>query len=292
MNVALRIAGRNVRIFFRDRTSVFFSFLSVLVIIGLYVLFLGDTVIRSLAGEISDPDKARFFADTWIMAGVLVANSITSTLGALEVLVTDEYRGISKDFMVSPLKRWQLVLGYILSTWVVGVITGFIVFVVSQAYIVMRGGELIGVASAAKVLGLILVNVLAFSAFNFLVVSFFKTSAAFSTFSTLVGTLIGFVTGVYVPIGVLPDIIQKFVLLVPATHGASIMRQLYMSSSMASAFQGAPAELASEFSRIYGVTLHLNGSALTIPTMLAYIAITGAAFFVLSIIRLMFKKAS
>lgn len=292
MNVVLKIAGRNVKIFFRDRTSVFFSFLSVLIIIGLYVLFLGDTVIRSLANEISDPEKARFFADTWIMAGVLVANSITSTLGALEVLVTDEYRGIGKDFLVSPLKRWQLVLGYILSTWIVGVITGFMVFAVSQAYIVMRGGELISAANAAKVLGLVLVNVLAFSAFNFLVVSFFKTNAAFSTFSTLVGTLIGFVTGVYVPIGALPDVIQKLVLLVPATHGASIMRQLYMDASLASAFQGAPVELASEFSRIYGITLRLDGSALSIPTMIGYIAITGAAFFVLSVIRLMFKKSS
>lgn len=291
MSTVIRIAGRNVRIFFRDRTSVFFSFLSVLIIILLYVLFLGDTIVNSLKNEIADANAARFFADTWIMAGVLVANSITSTLGALEVLVNDEHRGIGKDFLVSPVRRWQLVFGYVLSTWTVGVLTGLIVFAVSQAYIVMRGGEIISAVNALKVAGLILLNVLAFSSFNFLVVSFFKTNAAFSTFSTLVGTLIGFVTGVYVPIGVLPEFLQKLIALVPATHAASVMRQLYMSASLSKAYADMPPQFSSEFSRIYGITLNYGGKSIALPVMLSYVAVTGAVFLGLSIVRLLLKKA-
>ena len=42
MNAILVFAWRNIRLFFRDKTSVFFSFLSVLIIVGLYALFLGD----------------------------------------------------------------------------------------------------------------------------------------------------------------------------------------------------------------------------------------------------------
>jgi multidrug/hemolysin transport system permease protein len=33
---------RNLKVFFRDKSSVFFSLLSAIIIIGLYVLFLGD----------------------------------------------------------------------------------------------------------------------------------------------------------------------------------------------------------------------------------------------------------
>ncbi|HOA15400.1 MAG TPA: ABC transporter permease [Bacillota bacterium] len=291
MNVVLKIAGRNIRLFFRDKTSVFFSFLSVIIIIGLYVLFLGDTTIQSLANRVSDPRKAKFFADTWIMAGVLVANAITSTLGALEVLVNDEHKGIVKDFMVSPVKRWQLVLGYVLSTWVVGAATGLVMFAISQAYIVLRGGDMITLANAARAVGLILLNVLAFSSFNFLIVSFIKTNAAFSTFSTLVGTLIGFVTGVYVPIGVLPGFLQKLILMVPATHGASAMRQLYMDASIAQVGREMPPEVLAEFLRIYGVNLRLDRSILPMATMIFYIAVTGAVFFALSVVRLLFKKS-
>lgn len=292
MAVALKLAGRNIKVFMRDRTSVFFSFLSVLIIIMLYVLFLGDTMVRSLREYVPDPAVARFFADSWIMAGVLVANAVTTTLGALEVLVSDEDRGIGRDFLVAPVKRWQLVAGYILSAWVVGIMIGAFIFAISQAYIVMRGGELISVFNALKVLGLIVVNVLAFSSFNFLVVSFFKTTASFSTFSTLVGTMIGFVTGVYVPIGVLPDFLQKLILLIPPTHAASTMRQLYMAKSMDLAFNGAPAEVVAEFSRIYGITLNLGGKTIGIPAMVLYVVATGTLFFGLSVLRLIRKKSA
>jgi multidrug/hemolysin transport system permease protein len=291
MNIALKLAGRNVRIFLRDRTSVFFSFLSVMIIILLYVLFLGDTMVKSVADYVPDPQKARFFADTWIMAGVLVANAVTTTLGAMEVLVTDEDRGIYRDFMVAPLKRWQIVAGYILSAWVIGIFIGALVFVVSQGYIVMRGGEMISALNALKVLGLIVLNVLAFSSFNFLVVSFFKTNASFSTFSTLVGTLIGFVTGVYVPLGILPKFVQELTLLVPATHGASYMRQLYMAKSLEVAFKGAPSDVVAEFSRIYGVVLNFGGKPVQIPAMVIYIAATGVLFFALSVAKLILKKS-
>jgi multidrug/hemolysin transport system permease protein len=292
MEVALKLAGRNIKVFLRDRTSVFFSFLSVLIIILLYVLFLGDTMVRSLQDYVPDPNVARFFADTWIMAGVLVANAVTTTLGALEVLVNDEDRGINRDFLVAPVKRWQLVAGYILSAWVIGIFIGAFIFVISQGYIVMRGGELISAINALKVLGLIVVNVLAFSSFNFLVVSFFKSNASFSTFSTLVGTMIGFVTGVYVPIGILPNFIQSLILLVPATHGASVMRQLYMARSMELAFAGAPADVVSEFSQIYGITLHLGGKPIEIPVMLIFIFASGVLFFGLSVARLLHKKSA
>ena len=41
---------RNLLVFFRDRTAVFFSLLSSLIIVGLYVLFLGDTWASNFEG--------------------------------------------------------------------------------------------------------------------------------------------------------------------------------------------------------------------------------------------------
>ena len=41
---------RNLRLFFRDKMSVFFSLLSVFIIIGLYVLFLGDMMTGNMGG--------------------------------------------------------------------------------------------------------------------------------------------------------------------------------------------------------------------------------------------------
>ena len=40
-------AKRNLKLFFRDKSSVFFSLLAVLIVIGLYAFFLGNQLVNS-----------------------------------------------------------------------------------------------------------------------------------------------------------------------------------------------------------------------------------------------------
>ncbi|MDF2836474.1 MAG: transporter, partial [Paenibacillus sp.] len=72
------IAKRNLKLFFRDRTAVAMSFLSVFIILGLYVLFLGNT----LKSNLPDAPGIQFLLDSWVMAGILAVTTVTSTLGA------------------------------------------------------------------------------------------------------------------------------------------------------------------------------------------------------------------
>ena len=57
------IIGRNIKIFFRDKANVFFSLLAVLIIIGLYVFFLG----KNLTSSLGDSVGAQYVMDSWIM---------------------------------------------------------------------------------------------------------------------------------------------------------------------------------------------------------------------------------
>ncbi|HOG53110.1 MAG TPA: hypothetical protein PLT03_04480, partial [Bacillota bacterium] len=71
----------------------------------------------------------------------------------------------------------------------------------------------------------------------------------------------------------------------------SAMRQLYMDASIAQVGREMPPEVLAEFLRIYGVNLRLDRSILPMATMIFYIAVTGAVFFALSVVRLLFKKS-
>lgn len=48
MRTVALLTTRNLRLFFRDRAGVFFSVLSALILIGLYVLFLGGQQVDNL----------------------------------------------------------------------------------------------------------------------------------------------------------------------------------------------------------------------------------------------------
>ena len=208
----ITFAKRNLNLFFRDRASVFFSLLAVFIIIGLYVLFLGDMVMMDLEGI----PGARFLMDSWIMAGLMAVTSVTTTMGALGIVVEDRAKGIYKDFHTSPVKRTTLVGGYLISTLVVGVVMSLVALVLSELYIVVSGGEFLPWGNMLKVLGLIVLSTMASGAIMFFVVSFFKTQNAYGVASTVLGTLIGFLMGIYVPIGVLPSGVQTVVKLFPS----------------------------------------------------------------------------
>ena len=213
---------RNLRVFFKDKTAVFFSLLAVFIIIGLYVLFLGDV----WSASFSDVQNARFIMDSWIMAGILAVTSFTTTMGAFGIMIEDRAKKITKDLVVSPIKTTSLVGGYILSSVIIGIIMSLVTLVLAEAYIIIGGGELMGITTFIKVLGLILLATFTNSAIVLFMVSFFDSLNAFSTASTVVGTLIGFLTGIYLPIGQLPTAIQWLIKLFPVSHAASLFRQV------------------------------------------------------------------
>lgn len=62
----IAMVNRNLKMFFRDKSAVFFSLLTVFIIIGLYVLFLWDMHVNGM----DDMEGARFLMDSLIIAGV------------------------------------------------------------------------------------------------------------------------------------------------------------------------------------------------------------------------------
>ena len=150
------IIGRNIKIFFRDKANVFFSLLAVLIIIGLYVFFLG----KNLTSALGDSVGAQYVMDSWIMSGVISVSGVTTTMGAFAVMIDDRANKILKDFTVSPIRSSRLAGAYILSSVVVGFIMSLVTFVLAEAYIFLNGGELLAPLAILKMLGLILLRLL------------------------------------------------------------------------------------------------------------------------------------
>lgn len=135
------IARRNIKVFFRDKGAVFFSLMSVFIIIGLYVLFLSNTLATNMQGV----KGIDFLRDSWVMAGILAVVSLATTLGAFGIVVDDRVTKRLKDFYSSPIKRSDLAGGYILSALVIGIIMSLITFAAAEAlHCIFRRGAAAG----------------------------------------------------------------------------------------------------------------------------------------------------
>ena len=277
---------RNLLVFFKDKASVFFSLLSVFIIIGMYALFLGDVWTSGMT-EISG---ARFLMDSWIVAGLLAVTSVTTTMGAFGTMVEDQSKKLIKDIRSSPLPRVSIAGGYILSAFVIGVIMCLVALVLCELYIVSGGGSLLGGQALLKVLGLILLSTFSNTALVLFFVSFFQSNNAFSVASTIIGTVIGFMTGIYIPIGQLPEGVQWVIKLFPPSHSAMLLRQVIMEQPLAQSFAGAPAEYLTQFKELMGVTFKIGETAVTPIMSIAILVASGILFLGLSILNLSRKK--
>lgn len=293
MSTVKSLVVRNLKLFFRDKASVFFSLLSVIIIIGLYALFLGKIQVDELkgsAGGLVPEAKLGWLVNSWIFAGILAVSTVTISLGAYGTMVDDVHRGRVKDFFVSPIKRAQLVGGYMISSAVISFIMNLVAFIIAEAYIAFSGGEMLSPLQIIETIGILILSIFSFSSIVCFITSYIKTVNAFATLSTILGTMIGFLTGIYVPVGVLPEAIVTIMKFIPFTYSAVWLRQIFTAAPLEAVFAHAPAQYANSYADTFGITLKFGDTPVTPWMMAAIITGTGILFFLLSIWRLSKKS--
>jgi multidrug/hemolysin transport system permease protein len=291
MGVILSLTRRNAKIYLRDKSSVFFSLLSVLIIIALYALFLAEIQVDSLRSMVGDIDGIRFLVDSWIMSGILIVNTVTVTLGVLGNMIDDDAHGRLNGFLVTPIKRRHIVWGYLLSSWFVGIAISLIAFVLSEVYIVVSGGSPLPGPAIIEVVGLIVVNVLSASSMLFFIMTFVRTVGGFGALSTILGTMIGFLTGIYMPVGILPKGVQTVIRCVPFSYSAALMRQIFTREPLSQVFAGVPEEAVREYILTFGIKMTIAGYEVKPLMTVAIVAGTGLIFFGLSALRMRLRRA-
>ncbi|WP_231860313.1 ABC transporter permease [Bacillus sp. OxB-1] len=279
-------AKRNIMLYFRDKTTVFFSMLSVFILIALYVLFLADMT----SDNLPDFPSKKNLLNAWFIAGILAVTSVTTTLGAFGTLVNDRATKIDRDFFSSPISRTGIVGGYIASALFVGALMCSFTLIVVDVYLLFSTGALLSIQNTIQLGGIIVLSVVASGSMILLLVSFFRTSNAFAAASMLIGTFIGFLAGIYIPIGSLPDYLHPVVTWFPASHSVALFRQVLMETSLAEAFLNAPPGMKESFQFNMGIFYEINGNPASKWFSIFYLVGITILFFILSLIVMMKKK--
>lgn len=282
----ISFVSRNLKVFFRDKTAVFFSLLAVLIVLGLYIFFLGDVWVDSFPNI----KGVKNLMNCWIIAGLIGVTSVTANMGAFGTMIEDKSKNKIKDFYVSPIKKSKIVGGYIISSFIVGSMMSVVTLIISQIYLVYSGVDVLNFKELTEVFLIILMTSLSNSAMILFIVSLFSSEKAFSTASTIVGTLIGFITGIYLPISMLPDSVQIIVKLFPTSHGISILRQIFMKKQIDISFADVPTNYINEFKESMGVVYYINDKLVSNTTSVFILIASTIIFFSLAVLILYKKK--
>jgi multidrug/hemolysin transport system permease protein len=265
-----------------------------IIIIGLMVVFLGkmnaDNVVNLLkqyGGErdvLADRQNAEQLVMLWTLAGIVVVNSVTITLSMVGTMVEDEINKRLSSFYVSPVNRVVFVMGYVISAIIMGVIMCIMTVVIGETYLTATGASLLTLEQMGKILVYIVLNVFTSASLVFLILNFVHTQGALSGIGTIIGTLIGFLSGIYLPMGMLPGNVQTVIKCLPMVHGSSFLRNIFTEEIMTKTFSNCPKELISSYKEYMGMTVTFQEHVISDTIKVAFLLISGIIFIGISAI--------
>lgn len=235
IRIVWSLVERNVKIFLKDKMGVFFSLLAPLIILGLYILFLGDVQMQSLKSAFEglqiDEKLLKNFVDNWMLAGVISVSCVTVSFSAQEIVVKDREKGVLVDMLCAPAKRYLLTVGYYISNVIITLTICMIVLLIAFVYMAISGWTLSAVDVFMSI-GLLIMSVISSSAIISLICKAVKTSAQHGALVGIISAAIGFLIGAYMPISIFPKAIQYITLFIPATYSAGLYRELFMRGAL------------------------------------------------------------
>lgn len=261
---AATLIARNLRIYFRDKTAVFLSLLSPVILLFLYLLFLGSLQVNNVAAQFPQAATRQItaFVNAWVFAGMVAITPFTTAFAAMGAFVDDKTTGRFREFRVSPLKQTDLIIGYLGAGFIVAVLMTSVLLVAGVAFLALLLGVSFTVAGIAAAFGLIVLLSLAFSAIGAFILTFVGSSAGYTAVSTVIGTILGFLAGVYLPIGVLGRAVADGLNLLPFSPAAMLVRGPLVAGPRdalaATAGEGSEQAVAA-LNAEYGFTLFVGG---------------------------------
>jgi multidrug/hemolysin transport system permease protein len=222
---------RVIRLYIRDRQTVLFSFLSAFIVVALFVLFLGKAIIgdmmTALRGTFQE-EKLLYLTYLQMMAGILGMNSISLSSGAFTTIARDFEERRSDSFLLTPMTAWELVVSYFFGGVFVAYGMSIFSWILSYTMIGALTGYWLALLPFLQICGVLLPVCFVSSAIILLFAALVKSSSAIGVFTGVAGTVVGFLSGIYISFKTLGEGVEKAGSLLPFTHFIIWMKQLVL----------------------------------------------------------------
>ena len=299
MNQLLAMTSRNLKQYLRDKGAIFFSLLSMLIVILLMFLFLGDSnsenvteLLSQFPGRDSERDKenAALLILAWTCAGIVSINAVTVTMSSLSYMIKDRESGRLGSIYTAPVSRLVIAASYILAAWLASMIVCTLTLAVTEIYCVISGMAPFSPVTHLRLLSMIAANSFTYASMMYLVATVVKSQGAWGGVGTIISTLVGFLGGIYFPVGALSDGIAGLMKCTPVLYGTALFREEMTGAILADTFRGIPDQVTQEFSRVMGIELTVRGHILTAGEELAVLLVCGLVFLAAGVAVVRFGK--
>lgn len=279
------LVKRNCKLFFKDKGMFFCSLITPLILLVLFVTFLGKAFKESYwsmlpAGVDVSERIISGLAGGQLLSALLSVSCVTVAFCANMLMVQDKMSGARKDLLMTGLKKSELSISYYIATLITTLIIAFVATFVSFIYLAIVGWFLSFLDCVLIFLDVLLLTMFG-TAMSSLVNYFLNTQGQVSAVATIVSSMYGFISGAYMPIATFSPILQKFLKFMPSTYASSIIRNHCMKGALEEFGEcGIPSAAMTEIKKSIDYDLYWGGIKVPILAMYGILVATIIVFLV------------
>ena len=219
--------------YFSDKLAFFTSLISPLVLLVLYITFLGkmtsDNLISSFPEGALSSSLANSLTAGELVSSLIAVSGVTISFTSNMRMVRDEITGqMVDDFLLTPVRKPTLFLSYFLASFFASFLLCFLTASVGIVYLFIQGGYFLFETFLLLLLEIMLLSFFGTSLSSFVNV-FLKSESALSALSALVSSAYGFIIGSYVPIHSFSEGLENVLLFLPSTYMTALLRKTMLS---------------------------------------------------------------
>lgn len=274
------LTKRHILIFLRDKTAVFFSFLSVLILLALYFLFIGKQYTGGSEFDFLEPEMKTYMTSGIMMGGILIINTASLSLGMMGNLINDLVLRKLDGFLVTPVKRYKIILSYYIAAIIVTAVLSLLMWYLTVLYVGISSGYWYSLKAILNASVLVIFFTFISSTLMIYLTTMIKSINAFGALSGILGTFIGFTSGIYIPLFVLGKTMTHVASLIPFTHMAIILKTVLLEGPYEILAQTIPPEGMAEIETAFG-TKEIGVLGMDVQMWIIMLASIGLAFILL-----------
>jgi multidrug/hemolysin transport system permease protein len=244
------LLSRNIKLFLRDKVTVFFSFLSVLILLLLYFLFIARNYVSVFADAPITESQKYFLIYTHVIAGVLILNGVSLSLGAFSVITGDFAGRKTEAFLLTPTKPLTIMLAYYTAGLLSVIVLNSVMYVAAMLAISAFTGVWFGVGVFFYAYAAVILSSVVATGIMMLFVVLVKSQAALGVLTGVLGTFLGFVCGIYMPFAAMASGVTVFSSFLPFSHFTVWLKGILLTDGYNTL--GLPADMSELFNTNLG----------------------------------------
>ena len=275
------LVQRNIDLFLNNKLNILLSFASIPIVIALYAFFLRDFLIDIIGQTVVPQEYVREFTDRFMFAGLLVVINTTTCFGIIQIFVNDVASGIRRDFLAAPITLFSILTGYWISAAIVSTVFTYATILSGEIFFNLFYKSILSLELMLQILLLTLFSSCVNAGILLCLAKKLKSTTTFSTFANLYGTVIGFLSGCYLPYYFYPKWLTPILFWYPPTQITSILRQTYLETLLPILEKEVNEQYLNKLLKDFGIYITHNEAVLTISQQYSIIlmALAGLLLF-------------